>query len=56
MRVYEEGQIPEGEEQAMKEREITMYMRFKKELKKDDDGADMHIDFLMEKFKREFDS
>lgn len=33
----------------------TIYMRFKKELQKDDEGQDMHIDFLMAKFKKEFD-
>jgi len=30
-------------------------MRFNRELRKDDDGQDVHIDFLMSKFKKEFD-
>lgn len=33
----------------------TVYMRFKKELAKDDDGHDLNIDFLMKKFKNEFE-
>ena len=35
--------------------ESTLYMRFNRELRKDDDGQDVHIDFLMSKFKKEFD-
>ena len=34
----------------------TMYMRFKKALAKDDDGKLLHLDFLMEKFEKEFDA
>ena len=30
-------------------------MRFHRELEKDDDGQEVHIDFLMSKFKKEFD-
>jgi|TARA_B110000285_G_C15075198_1_gene590314 hypothetical protein len=35
--------------------EQTIYMRYKKELAKDDDGNDLNIDFLLNKFKQEFD-
>ena len=35
--------------------ESTIYMRFKRELQKDEEGQDLHIDFLMAKFKAEFD-
>ena len=46
----------EGEpEQQQQGEEQTLYMRFKKELKKDDEGNDLHIDFLMQKFEKEFD-
>ena len=34
----------------------TMYMRFKKALAKDDDGKLLHLDFLMDKFEKEFDA
>ena len=30
-------------------------MRFKKSLAKDDDGNDLYIDFLLNKFKQEFE-
>ena len=33
----------------------TLYMRYKKELAKDDEGNDLYIDFLLNKFKNEFD-
>lgn len=33
----------------------TIYLRFKKELLKDDDGQLLHLDYLMEKFQKEFD-
>ena len=33
-----------------------MYMRFKKTLAVDEDGKPLHLDFLMEKFKKEFDA
>ena len=56
IRTEEEGKFSEPEEKVILERDITMYIRFKRELQKDDDGNDMHIDFLMEKFKKEFDS
>ena len=32
-----------------------MYQRFKKHLDKDEEGLDLNIDFLMKKFKIEFD-
>jgi hypothetical protein len=32
-----------------------MYQRFKRGLEKDEDNNYLNIDFLMEKFKREFD-
>ena len=32
-----------------------MYQRFKRGLEKDEDNNYMHIDYLMEKFKLEFD-
>ena len=35
--------------------ESTLYQRFKRELQKDEEGQDMHLDFLMAKFKNEFD-
>lgn len=35
---------------------ITLYMRFKRGLDKDEDGNYLHLDYLMEKFKREFDN
>lgn len=31
-------------------------MRFKRGLEQDEDGNLLHLDYLMEKFKREFDS
>lgn len=34
---------------------ITLYMRFKRGLDQDEEGNFLHIDYLMEKFKREFD-
>ena len=34
----------------------TMYQRFKEELQKDDDGNLLHMDFLTDKFKDEFDN
>ena len=35
---------------------ITLYMRFKRGLDCDNEGNLLHLDYLMEKFKREFDS
>lgn len=35
--------------------ESTLYMRFHRELHRDDDGQLVHIDYLMSKFKKEFD-
>ena len=34
----------------------TMYIRFKNTLAKDEEGKPLHLDFLMEKFKKEFDA
>ena len=34
---------------------ITLYLRFKRGLDQDEEGDFLHIDYLMEKFKREFD-
>ena len=34
----------------------TIYQRFKQELQKDDDGNLLHMDFLTDKFKDEFDN
>ena len=34
---------------------ITLYMRFKRGLDQDEEANFLHIDYLMEKFKREFD-
>ena len=36
------------------EKPITMYMRFKEQLNKDDNGQPFYIDFWMRKFKDEF--
>lgn len=38
------------------DRIITLYMRFKRGLEQDEDGNLLHLDYLMEKFKREFDN
>lgn len=38
------------------DRIITLYMRFKRGLDQDEDGNLLHLDYLMEKFKREFDN
>ena len=35
---------------------ITLYMRFKRGLDQDEEGNYLHMDYLMEKFKHEFDS
>jgi len=35
---------------------ITLYMRFKRGLDQDEEGNFLHMDYLMEKFKREFDN
>ena len=35
---------------------MTIYMRFKKEMENDEHGKPIHIDFLLDKFKGEFDS
>lgn len=35
---------------------ITLYMRFKRGLDSDEEGNFLHMDYLMEKFKREFDN
>ena len=33
----------------------TIYMRFKKELRWDEEGNLLHIDYLMDKFQKEFE-
>ena len=35
---------------------MTLYMRFKKEMENDENGLPIHLDFLLDKFKGEFDS
>jgi hypothetical protein len=33
----------------------TLYMRFKRELHRDDEGQEVHLDYHLSKFKDEFD-
>lgn len=38
-----------------KQEPMTLYMRFKKDMENDENGKPVHIDFLLAKFKTEFD-
>jgi hypothetical protein len=46
----EETKSSEREKFNKRKNSITMYMRFKKELKFDNEGNHFHIDYLLKKF------
>lgn len=43
-------------QQEFDEDNMTLYMRFKRCVDKDDDGKPVHVSYLISKFKQEFDS